>query len=85
MRKCNPKKINTIALVIIFVGALIGFCGIAREIDFLVIIGMIVVISSIIFRLIFYRCPHCSQFLDRSTGEYCPYCGEKINEYKEGL
>lgn len=40
---------------------------------------MIIFMVALGIHLIFYRCPHCGKFLDRSTGDYCPYCGQQMD------
>ena len=48
----------------------------------LAIVGMIILILDSVFYLIFYRCPHCGEYLGQNTGKYCPNCGKKVNEPK---
>ncbi len=79
MKDFNPKKINKINIALIGIGALIGVIGALSEFFVLAFFGMAVIVGSAVFRLIFYRCPYCSKYLDRSSGDYCPYCGKKIN------
>ncbi len=80
MKKLTPKRVNNIFLVVFLMGLITGALGIGTEIKAMLAVGMIIMITSIILRLFFYCCPHCGKYLDRSTGEYCPYCGEKVNK-----
>lgn len=81
MKKRTPKQIRERTFIILGIGLFISLCGIAKgEQDFLMIVGLLVMFSSIIHHVIFYRCPHCGKFLDRNTGEYCPGCGKRVNE-----
>lgn len=80
MKKLLPKKIRAVFWIILLIGAVIGFIGAFSEMTSLIVAGMIIMLCSIVVYFVFYRCPHCGRFLDRSTGEYCPYCGKKINE-----
>lgn len=80
MKKLYPKKVNIISWIILLVGAFVGMCGVSIEVDVLIFIGILIMLSQIIFRLIFYRCPHCGYYLGRDTDEYCTHCGEKVNE-----
>jgi Uncharacterized Zn-finger containing protein len=80
MNSLGPKKVNVIFWITLLIGFIISFGGILSNIKTLMVIGFIVIITGVIFRFIFYRCPHCGKYLDRSTGEYCPYCGEKVNK-----
>lgn len=61
-------------------GFIIGLAGPICEIMAFSVIGCIIMVGSGIFYIVFYRCPYCEKFLDRSTGEYCPYCGEKVDK-----
>lgn len=81
MKKGTPKQVRKRTYIILGVGLLIGLIGLAlNELVALIMIGLVVMFSAVIHHVIFYRCPHCGKFLDRSTGEYCPYCSRKVNE-----
>ena len=58
-------------------GALFGETAIA--VIFL-LLGVVIVAGSILYRRIFVRCPHCGdRWLDmRTTPDYCPRCGRYI-------
>lgn len=79
MKKLTPAKVNMICWMILLIGLILGLAGVAGGKIIIVTIGIIVMVCSILFRVMFYRCPHCGKFLDRSTGEYCPYCGKRVN------
>ena len=66
--------------LILLAGLVIAMIGVGAEISAISIGGIVVMAGSIIYRVIFYRCPHCDKFLDRSTGDFCPYCGSKVDE-----
>ena len=34
--------------------------------------------ASLIFWIIFGRCPACGGFLGRSSGKHCPHCGKEL-------
>jgi hypothetical protein len=40
-------------------------------------VGILVMIWGLLFHLSHYRCPNCRRHL-RVRGEYCPFCGEKL-------
>lgn len=80
MKKLQPKSVQTYCLAALAVGMLFGFIGILTRVKALSVICVVVLIASVVFRFIFYRCPHCEKYLDRSGGDFCPYCGRKINE-----
>jgi hypothetical protein len=40
-------------------------------------VGILVMIWGALFHFSHYRCPNCRRHL-RDRGEYCPFCGEKL-------
>lgn len=79
MKKLTPKKVDIISLIILGTGILVALFGFSRNMLSIITVGVVVMLSSLVFRIMFYRCPHCSKFLDRSRGKYCPYCGKEVN------
>lgn len=43
-------------------------------------IGLVVAASSIVPNILFNKCPHCGRNLGTSAGDYCPYCGNYIED-----
>ena len=43
-------------------------------------IGLVVAASSIVPNILFNKCPHCGRNLGRSAGDYCPFCGNYIDD-----
>lgn len=81
MKQTTPKQIRVRTYIILGVGLLIALLGIAfHEQTFLIVLGLLLMFVSIFHHVLFYRCPHCGQFLDRSTGDYCPGCGKNVND-----
>ena len=80
MKKLKPRDVRRIYWVIMIVGVIVALFGLPNENKALLIIGALIMIASIIFYYIFYRCPSCGRYLDRSTGQYCPYCGVNIDK-----
>ena len=80
MNKLSPKKVNELYIIILLAGAVITMIGAFTEKTVPSVIGIVVIFANIAFRLICYRCPHCGKYLDRSSGDFCPYCGKEINE-----
>ena len=80
MKKLSPKKVNKLYAAVLIAGAVTAFAGAFTETTALVIIGVIVLMANVVFRLAFFRCPHCGVYLDRSTGDFCPHCGREVNE-----
>lgn len=35
-------------------------------------------VLTIIFNVLFNRCPHCNKFLGRNSGKYCHHCAKNI-------
>lgn len=80
MNRLSPKKVNRLYIIILIVSALIAFIGVFTEKNALCVIGIVAIFADIAFRLVCYRCPHCGEYLDRSSGDFCPYCGKEVNE-----
>ncbi len=74
----SPKSVNGLCLSLIMAGALIALLAAHFAIEWLVFIGLAVMMASVFLRITFYRCPYCGKYLDRSSGEFCPYCGKKM-------
>lgn len=79
MKKISPKQVNMYFLLILAAGAVLGAIGALSEIKPLAIIGIVLLLGDIVFRLACYRCHYCGKYLDRSKGDYCPYCGKDVN------
>lgn len=75
----KPKTARKIVWCLLSIGAIIGLIG-SYSSDILFVIGIVLMICAILTHFIFYRCPHCGRFLDRSTGEFCPCCGKEIDQ-----
>ena len=81
MNELKPKKVRKIRNGLGIAGAVIAWLGALTEGPTAVmILGVLLLLASTAFHLIFYRCPYCGAHLDRSTGEYCPHCGRKMEE-----
>ena len=70
-------------LAIFFFGIILGTIlvaigGFAFN-DVMLGIGIAILFISAVFHMIFYRCPHCKRYLNRSYGQYCPRCGKFID------
>ena len=79
MKKLPPKTIDAIYLALLVVGVLVGVGGALSEMYVLGAVGMGIIFCSMILRVVFYRCPHCGRYLDRSSGKYCSHCGKPVN------
>ena len=78
VKSIKPKQAKMYSAIILIIGIIVGVFGLAGS-DFLVIAGMVIMVLSIVFKLIFYVCPHCNKYLDRINAKYCPYCGKEID------
>lgn len=76
----NAKKANLIFWLMLVVGALISGIGSTEGIQWMAMLGIAVMMGGLVLKVILYRCPHCGKYLDRSSGEFCPYCGKNIND-----
>ena len=80
MKNLNLKKVNSIFGIALFVSIVILLCSAVFNNIVLFIIGFVCSCGAVIFKMLFYRCPHCGKFLGRDTCRYCPHCGENVNE-----
>ena len=78
MWKDSPRTVRKIVFGTFAVGAVPALAGAMMEVTALTVIGVLLVIVAAVIHFMFYRCPHCGEFLDRSTGAYCPHCGKKM-------
>lgn len=81
MKKLRPRTVRILFWVALAIGAITGFAGVFFNNDPLLFIGLGIMFGSVVFYAIFYRCPHCGRYLDRSTGPYCPYCRKEVNKF----
>lgn len=80
MKNLSPKKSNIIFWIMLVVGALISGIGSTEGVQWMAMLGIALMMGGLLVRVLMYRCPHCGKYLDRSTGDFCPYCGKKIVE-----
>lgn len=74
------KTINRLYIIILIIGALIAFAGAFAESTLLSAAGILIICADMVLRFILIRCPYCGRFLDRSSGGYCPHCGQSFDE-----
>lgn len=80
MKNLSPKKSNIIFWIMLVVGALISGIGSTEGVQWMAMLGIALMMGGLLVKVLMYRCPHCGKYLDRSTGDFCPYCGKKIGE-----
>lgn len=84
MKNITPRKTNIIFIAIAVVAILLIASAEVFDAPAMVMAGLGVFVLAVIFRIVFYRCPHCGVYLDRSSGKYCPHCGELVSEEEDG-
>ena len=81
MKPMKLKRVRRIIWGLIILGAALAFTGVYTGFAFspaMTAAGILLTVAAVVFKLVYYRCPHCNAYLDRSTGSYCPYCGKKV-------
>ncbi|MGO5113709.1 hypothetical protein ACTQ33_01540 [Candidatus Avoscillospira sp. LCP25S3_F1] len=78
MWKDSPRAVRKVVGWFMLSGAVLALVGAMMEVTALTVIGVLLLIVAVLIHFMYYRCPHCGRFLDRSTGAYCPYCGKKM-------
>ena len=72
----KAKKARKLRDILAIAGIIIIFFGSVYE--SLYIVGSIVVISGLVPHFLYNKCPHCGSQLGRNEGEYCQYCGKRL-------
>ena len=83
LRKLSLHTHSWIATITALVGFLFMWIGTESGEGHLwiLIMGLILVILTLIYSLIVFRCPHCDSLLGtRIIPEYCPHCGETLEK-----
>jgi hypothetical protein len=82
----SKKTIRRIMLAIIIFGMVTaGLALFADAVPFLQKVflygGGGIMVSGVVFGLLFLRCPHCGSLLNLRglSPDYCPHCGERLN------
>ena len=62
----------------------LAFAGIAvmllgTSYEPLFILGAVLTLSCLIPHFLFNKCPHCGRQLGRNEGEFCQFCGERLD------
>ena len=80
MKRLTASKVHIINLIALALGGVTALIGALTDITAVCIIGIVIMLGSIIFRFMFYNCPHCGKYLDRGVVKYCPNCGKDVNQ-----
>lgn len=76
----RPRHLRWISLaMVVFLLALAGI-GYLLDSTPIFIVDVVCIIAYFIFLLIFARCPYCHRHLRSYWGDYCPFCGENMND-----
>lgn len=74
----TPKKAIKLVWFLCIIGGILMLFGTVSMVFFW--IGTVMIFSSVVPHLLYYRCPHCGKHLGRSYGVYCPNCGKRIED-----
>lgn len=71
---CLKARKTRDALLIL--GAL--FCLVAYLFQPVVYIGMALWLAGLAVHVLYCKCPHCGSHIGRNYGDFCQYCGKKL-------
>lgn len=65
-----------------WIGFVVAILGLSIKISFLVYLGIILVLGSLVQAFIFYKCPNCGKSFNikGKKPKYCPECSYKLEE-----
>ena len=77
----NYKKSYQIYLIGLFAGFALSIASLLLQIDWLGIVGVVLLASGILQTCVFYHCPNYGKALNLRgpKPKYCPECGEKLD------
>lgn len=78
MKKMSPKTIDLLFWIFLSVGSLLGYFGLPSQTNFLFVIGVVMILGALLFRHLFFKCPHCGKRITGTSGGYCPYCNKSL-------
>ena len=89
MKKLRELSLQThfsIRTVIIVLGVIITLIAQAsgrKDVNAGMIVGLILIISGMVWHVLFVRCPHCGSILRLRGGipKHCPNCGKYIDKF----
>ena len=76
--RMRPKSARKLRDILLIIGIMVMLLGYINEI--FLVIGAIIACACLLPHFLFYRCPHCKRGLGRNEGEFCQYCGKRIDE-----
>nr|MBQ6242992.1 hypothetical protein [Lachnospiraceae bacterium] len=78
-KKLELKIVKRILLIGFTVVCLCIIVCAATKLDLFAYIGIGLAVVTLIFWVIFGRCPACGKFLRRSSSKICRFCGQQIS------
>lgn len=83
----NYRSANSLCEILCITGLVTTLCLFLFEtVNFwfyvIAVVGLLLVITGGVIKVIFYRCPHCHGLLPMRTmaiPKYCPECGKKLD------
>ncbi len=86
MKRLRKLPLTThwiIHLISLMGGAFVGLVSsqFSMDVNIGVIVGVILIIMSFVWQIVFLKCPHCGYHfrLRQPVTPHCPNCGEKIS------
>ena len=77
----NFRKSRSILLSGLSVCLIVIFAGMITAKNWILVVGLIILLAEMIQFAVFYRCPHCGKSLTCVNGpvpEHCPHCGKEL-------
>ena len=78
MNRLTPRKARFCTVMILAAGLVVAVAGAMTAGMAVTLAGVVLEMGGLVFDIIFYRCPNCGKYLDRSYGDYCPHCGVEM-------
>lgn len=80
MKKMPLKKVKQISWILLLISFTMILVGAHNDWLSLTLLGLVPWLGSSVVGFLYYRCPHCNQFLGRTGGQFCPFCGKKLED-----
>ena len=86
-RRIGFENLRIIISATLFVGMFVAIGGTCCTSKAVMLIGFLLEGAAIVMMLIFWRCPHCGRLQGRlfEVGDYCTYCGGRLDDSEEKL
>ena len=83
LQRLSLRAHSWIATIVMLTGFLFLWIGIesGEGYQWMFIVGIILIVITLVYCLVVFRCPHCGSLLGtRTIPEYCPHCGRKLEK-----